>query len=1045
MKKLLLFGISLWFVYLSHARDVKMGIFLPFTGSWPGGPKMASAILIAMDKVNNDPYWLQGHNLSYVLKDDRCEAKSSLEILVDYYTIEDPPVDVYIGPGCSVGCIPGAYIAAHWSIPIISWGCVASVLSDKTLYPYFVRTAGTYSGIGNLLRALLKQYSWDRMGILTSTQTVFSETGTTAKVTLERDGKYSVPFFGSFDPGETDTYKLTSMVKSMATKARVFMLLCYGDALRKLMLIIYDLGLLNGEYVFFTMDILLASCEAQDGRDVEACKAFEGILDVGQYIPDSQDYEDFKTAVYNRMPEMNYTMSFPNQTNIYAAYLHDAILLYAHALNDSLSENVNVGNGKNVSKSMIGQQFFGVSGPVGIDEKGDRVASYRIQSFLPGMKTVRVANYFGTTGELQLLNQTIIWPGGTTTIPIGRPACGFDNEFCEEKAKEEDPTWPYILAGSLVVVLLVAVLVGFLLWQRKQAFEAALLARTWAVKYEDIKWPKNKGKLGSRKSMASMAGSERGSMDDIRGQIFTVLGTYEGNLVAVKNIQKAKVNLDRDVLLELKEMKDLTHPNINTFVGACVDPGNICILTQYCNKGSLQDVLHNDNLKLDWMFKMSIASDVARGMNFLQNSSIQIHGNLKSSNVVIDSRWTCKVTDHGLFLFKEGQETDVEAGADAKYYDALWTAPEHIFNENFPRSQQGDLFSYGIVLSEILTRGLPYSMFEDLSAKMVVENVQKGGTPYFRPRVTKDLAEHPLFLQMMKQCWDQDAASRPKFSECLKLLKQMNKGKEINIMDTMITMMEKYTDHLEDIVAERTAELAAEKAKTDELLYRMLPKTVAEELKRGHPVTAENFDSATIFFSDIVGFTKIASDSTPLQVVDLLNDLYTCFDEIIDMHDVYKVETIGDCYMVASGLPLRNGNRHAGEIANMSLDLLSAMTTFNIRHLPGTQLQLRVGIHTGFVVAGVVGLKMPRYCLFGDTVNYASRMESSGFALCIHVSPECREVLEQLGGYHLEERGEVEMKGKGKIFTYWLRGRDGFDKPLPDLNLQAGMDEHAFK
>lgn len=220
MKKLLLFGISLWFVYLSHARDVKMGIFLPFTGSWPGGPKMASAILIAMDKVNNDPYWLQGHNLSYVLKDDRCEAKSSLEILVDYYTIEDPPVDVYIGPGCSVGCIPGAYIAAHWNIPMISWGCIASVLSDKTLYPYFVRTAGTHSGIGNLLRALLKQYSWDRMGILTSTQTVFSETGTTAKVTLERDGKYSVPFFGSFDPGETDTYKLTSLVKSMATKAR---------------------------------------------------------------------------------------------------------------------------------------------------------------------------------------------------------------------------------------------------------------------------------------------------------------------------------------------------------------------------------------------------------------------------------------------------------------------------------------------------------------------------------------------------------------------------------------------------------------------------------------------------------------------------------------------------------------------------------------------------------------------------------------------------------------------------------------------------------
>ncbi|KAJ7340078.1 hypothetical protein OS493_002802 [Desmophyllum pertusum] len=196
-------------------------------------------------------------------------------------------------------------------------------------------------------------------------------------------------------------------------------------------------------------------------------------------------------------------------------------------------------------------------------------------------------------------------------------------------------------------------------------------------------------------------------------------------------------------------------------------------------------------------------------------------------------------------------------------------------------------------------------------------------------------------------------------------------------------------------------------------------QSVAEELKRGQPVTAETFEAATLFFSDIVGFTKLASESTPLQVVDLLNDLYTCFDEIIDMHDVYKVETIGDAYVVASGLPNRNGIRHAGEISNMSLDLLSAITTFKIRHVPGRQLQLRIGIHTGAVVAGVVGLKMPRYCLFGDTVNYASRMESSGLALRVHVSPECKEVLDKLGGYIVEERGFVDMKVGNQLCRFF--------------------------
>lgn len=178
----------------------------------------------------------------------------------------------------------------------------------------------------------------------------------------------------------------------------------------------------------------------------------------------------------------------------------------------------------------------------------------------------------------------------------------------------------------------------------------------------------------------------------------------------------------------------------------------------------------------------------------------------------------------------------------------------------------------------------------------------------------------------------------------------------------MLQMMETYQSNLERLVEERTEQLLDEKRKTEALLYRMLPISVAKQLIAKKPVVPESFSCVTIYFSDICGFTPLCASSTPLQVVNLLNDLYTLFDNIINNYYVYKVETIGDAYMVVSGLPEKIKDDHAGEIASMSLHLLSAIKTFKIPHRP-EQLMLRIGIHSGSVVTGVVGQTMPRYCL----------------------------------------------------------------------------------
>lgn len=199
---------------------------------------------------------------------------------------------------------------------------------------------------------------------------------------------------------------------------------------------------------------------------------------------------------------------------------------------------------------------------------------------------------------------------------------------------------------------------------------------------------------------------------------------------------------------------------------------------------------------------------------------------------------------------------------------------------------------------------------------------------------------------------------------------------------------------------------------------------MAESLKHRERVEAECFDCVTIYFSDLVGFTELCAKSTPFEVVEMLNDLYTCCDSIISGYDVYKIETIGDAYMVVSGLPIRNGDRHVGEIASLSLHLLKCVSKLEIRHRPGELLQIRIGINTGPCVAGVVGLKMPRYCLFGDTVNTASRMESTGEPMKIHISSSTYNLLKKIGGYKCEERGITYVKGKGEMQTYWLLNED---------------------
>ncbi|WP_035990460.1 adenylate/guanylate cyclase domain-containing protein [Leptolyngbya sp. KIOST-1] len=213
-------------------------------------------------------------------------------------------------------------------------------------------------------------------------------------------------------------------------------------------------------------------------------------------------------------------------------------------------------------------------------------------------------------------------------------------------------------------------------------------------------------------------------------------------------------------------------------------------------------------------------------------------------------------------------------------------------------------------------------------------------------------------------------------------------------------------------------ELRQQRQQADRLLVNILPYRIAQRLKGGARTIAESLDQVSVLFADLVNFTAASSQMTPRQLVKMLNEVFSMFDQLAEFHRLEKIKTIGDAYMVAGGLPTLNDD-HAAAIAQFALDICDAIKQFP--RPDGNTFQIRVGINTGPVVAGVIGRRKFAYDLWGDTVNIASRMEATGEAQRIQVTPELYEKLKDQ--FQFEPRGYVAVKGRGQMMTYWLVGR----------------------
>ncbi len=204
--------------------------------------------------------------------------------------------------------------------------------------------------------------------------------------------------------------------------------------------------------------------------------------------------------------------------------------------------------------------------------------------------------------------------------------------------------------------------------------------------------------------------------------------------------------------------------------------------------------------------------------------------------------------------------------------------------------------------------------------------------------------------------------------------------------------------------------------RSEALLLNILPAPIAAKLKTNPGTIADSFEQVTVLFADIVGFTKLSAVSPGAEIVEMLNDIFSTFDRIAAQHGLEKIKTIGDAYMVVGGLPTPRHD-HAEAVVQMALDMVEAIK--GAKAQARSKIEIRIGIHSGPVVAGVIGEQKFAYDLWGDTVNTASRMESHGLPGQIQISDQTADLVHDF--FELESRGTIEVKGKGEIKTWWVK------------------------
>uniref|UniRef100_A0A663ERT5 guanylate cyclase n=1 Tax=Aquila chrysaetos chrysaetos TaxID=223781 RepID=A0A663ERT5_AQUCH len=659
-------------------------------GPWNCDPFFSKAFphvaaRLAVGRISKDPSLDLGHRLDYVVLQEECETSRALVRFINFGKLSS----AFIGPLNPGFCEVATLLGENWNKAIFSWMCINYKLDSTIHHPTFARTLPSPTRV---LFTIMKYFNWAHVGIIASNEDIWMDTANKLASALRNQG-LPVGIVTSMRKGEkVENPKWIN--NTVCHPCVSVVLLCMhsvligGEEQATLLTKALEMGLADGRYVFVPYDTLLYSLPYQNNsfnifdNDSKLQEAYDAVLTVTLESGERTFYESFREA--KERGEITMDLEDTQVSPLFGT-IYDAIYFMAMAIDSARRKGVRI-SGANIAEHTKNFSFPGFSHRVETDNCGKGLSNYVI------LDTDGRGNQLFPTHLLDMSSDSVKALGRAIHFPSGAPpkpdsSCWFDPDVLCTGGKKDKKTGSNGI-GSMHSIL------------NSQLFRGP---NKIILTLDDLVFinPELHKKVSPSTHESNLVGPSK-------------TGLLYGIRIPMKVWEVISFTMPHLPLRIRKFPIYLRHENVNLFLGFFSDCGIFAVVTEYCSRGSLEDLLRNEDMKLDWMFKSSLMMDLIKGIRYLHHRDFA-HGRLKSRNCVVDGRFVLKITDYGYNELLEAQKCPC---IQPPPEELLWTAPELLRDPDMLRKGtfKGDIYSFAIILQEVVVRGPPYCMSE-LSAE----------------------------------------------------------------------------------------------------------------------------------------------------------------------------------------------------------------------------------------------------------------------------------------------------------------------------------------